>query len=483
MAHVIRRNVMARIAILSALMGLGFLASARATTFLVEPDGAGEFPTIQSAMDVASYGDTVLVMPGVYHDCTHVDSHGRLCCVLLTPGVCLQSQTGQPADVMIDAQQLGRVIFSQFGDSLTIIRGFTVTGGLGGSFGLDRYGGGLLCEYTQTLIESCVLSGNSSYSGGGIACRSGSPTIRNCDFIGNTVDGDGAGIILLADSDPLIENCVFSDNDAAADGGAIYVTRSSGMVRGCLFTENRAGFWGAGIYCQSFSTPHVQDCTFCLNYCYSEGSGICASSGSSLTVERTIVAFNTGAPGVSTLLGGDASSIDVRCCDVFGNLENNYGGSMDDQTGLNDNISADPCFCDMANDDFTLWNYSPCAQAACGTIGARPVACWDAQEVVDSDASDAARLNLLRIDASPSPFSETTRIWSTSASHGLVRIAIFDMAGREVRSLEVDGTDHDSPLLTWDGRDHSGVLVPASVYWIRASQGDRRAAARVLVFR
>jgi hypothetical protein len=474
---------MRRFAVCLAILCAAFLTHADAATYLVKPDGTGDYPTIQSAMDAASYGDTVLVMPGTYYDCTHLDSHARLCCVLMKSGVCLRGQTGQPADVTIDAQQLGRAISSRFGDPSTIIRDITLTGAWIDGFDLGRWGGGLHCEGSSPLVENCIFTGNGGYSGTAMACWASSPTIRNCRFIDNDAQGDGAGLIALQGSGPVIEDCLFTGNEAQMDGGALYFSNSSGVVSGCLFAENVAGFWGAGIYAQSSSTLVIRHCTFCLNHCHGDGSGICASSDASLTLEQSIIAFNTGAPGISTLAGGDPASIGVLCCDVYGHPEDNYGGAMLDQTGLNDNISADPCFCDLSNDAFTLWNYSPCAQAGCGTIGAYPVACWDAQEIAGPGAIPAAREGRLGVCASPNPFSLTTSLLLTLSRPGAVHVGIFDMAGREVRSLLVDGAAGEASGLTWDGCDRAGALVPAGVYWVHASQAGRSGVTRVLALR
>lgn len=473
---------MTRVLIVLGIVGAGFLANAGAATYLVMPGGIGEYPTIQSAMDAASYGDTVLVMPGTYYDCTHPDNHGRFCSVFMKSGVCLQGQTGQPADVTIDAQHNGRAIFCEYADGSTIIRGLTLTGAWVEGTDLGRWGGGLCCVYSTPLIENVVFTGNHASSGGGMACRYSSPTIRGCSFIGNDAISDGGGLYVLSESEPLIENCLFTGNEVEMDGGAIYFTHSSGIVRDCLFTHNLAGFWGAGIYCQSNSAPEIRNCTLCLNHCYGDGSGICASSGSTPTVDRCIVAFNTGAPGISTLAGADASTISVLCSDVYGQPDDNYGGTTPDQTGLNDNISADPCFCDLAADAFTLWNYSPCAQAGCGTIGAYPVACWAAQDVAGPGAT-SAREGRLAVSASPNPFSATTSILFTSPVPGSPQIAILDMAGREVRSLAVTGTARGSSTSTWDGRDGDGQRVPVGVYWVRALYEGGGVSARVVVLR
>ena len=43
-------------------------APANATTYLVRPDGTGDFQTIQAAIDVATTGDSVLVDQGLYEE-------------------------------------------------------------------------------------------------------------------------------------------------------------------------------------------------------------------------------------------------------------------------------------------------------------------------------------------------------------------------------------------------------------------------------
>jgi hypothetical protein len=73
--------------------------------------------------------------------------------------------------------------------------------------------------------------------------------------------------------------------------------------------------------------------------------------------------------------GGEAT---LTCCDIFGNEGGDWVGEIAGQYGINGNISEDPLFCDMANDDFTIQADSPCApehSGGCGLIGLMPVGC------------------------------------------------------------------------------------------------------------
>jgi hypothetical protein len=64
--------------------------------------------------------------------------------------------------------------------------------------------------------------------------------------------------------------------------------------------------------------------------------------------------------------------------DVFGNDGGDYAGPLSGQSGVRDNFSLDPLFCDPAGDDYTLRTISPCAPpgvTGCGQVGARGAAC------------------------------------------------------------------------------------------------------------
>jgi len=43
------------------------LPSANAATYVVTPDGTGDFPTIQAAIDAAVTGDVIQLTDGVFH--------------------------------------------------------------------------------------------------------------------------------------------------------------------------------------------------------------------------------------------------------------------------------------------------------------------------------------------------------------------------------------------------------------------------------
>jgi nucleoside-diphosphate-sugar epimerase len=83
----------------------------------------------------------------------------------------------------------------------------------------------------------------------------------------------------------------------------------------------------------------------------------------------------------------------------------------------------------------------------------------------------------------PSPMSAgtncTVRLRSSHSEAG--RLLVFDARGRTIRKLGVWPGQDGAMLSRWDGRDARGMPVPAGVYFLRWSDGNRSAAAKVVM--
>jgi hypothetical protein len=98
---------------------LGLAACAAAETIQVPAEAA----SVQAALDLSGPGDTVLVAAGSYEANLIWPA---------TPGIKLLSEKGAEATVL-DAGARDQVIGIYSGvDSTTLIRGFTITGGIAG---------------------------------------------------------------------------------------------------------------------------------------------------------------------------------------------------------------------------------------------------------------------------------------------------------------------------------------------------------------
>lgn len=80
----------------------------------------------------------------------------------------------------------------------------------------------------------------------------------------------------------------------------------------------------------------------------------------------------------------------------------------------------------------------------------------------------------LRLDQNyPNPFNPATTIRFRLPSAGAVNLAVYDAAGRLVRTL-VDGELAAGPhAYLWDGQDHRGRMAPSGIYLSRLISADR----------
>lgn len=170
---------------------------------------------------------------------------------------------------------------------ITILEGFTITGGNANGSWPDNTGGGMF------NIGS-------------------SPTVTNCIFRGNSVKGDGGGMYNLNGSNPTVSGCTFTSNSAENEGGGMRNLRSSPTVIECIFNENTAsGGWytgGGAMYNSDSSHPRLSECTF--------------------TGNRTTTSYTYG----GAIYNNKESRPSVTRC-VFINNSSNYGGAVLNRQG------------------------------------------------------------------------------------------------------------------------------------------------------
>lgn len=195
--------------------------------------------TIQSAILAASNGDTVLVSPGTYKE--RIDFSKR--------AITVKSVSG-PTVTIVDGAGLGPVVsFTQGENATSVLQGFTIQNGAGGSVGLGQGGGITIEGSSPTIIGNRVVNNN----GGGIAILNGAGTqILSNTITGNSSGSDGGGIVLWASGAVLIRDNIITGNTSNGNGGGIAtVNAAPATIVDNLIAGNKAG--GAGGL--SFSNP------------------------------------------------------------------------------------------------------------------------------------------------------------------------------------------------------------------------------------
>ena len=121
--------------------------------------------------------------------------------------------------------------------------------------------------------------------------------------------------------------------------------------------------------------------------------------------------------------------------------------------------------------DWTLW-VSDNAGADVGTVNQWCVKALGASPQTGIDDELGTPVTYVLRGVSPNPFNPMTTVSYGSPVDSAVRLAVYNVAGRHVRTL-VDGqVDAGYHVVVWDGRDDRGVEVSSGVYFCRM-EADR----------
>jgi pectin methylesterase-like acyl-CoA thioesterase len=353
------------IGLLSVLL-LALPATAQATTYVVNPSGTGDFPTIQAAINAVVNGDVIELTNGTF------SGPGNRDIDFVGKAITVRSQSDMPSTCIIYPD----------GSVSAPFRAFIFENGEGSG---------------SILRGVAIRNGYDRNSGGGILCNSSSPTIENCMFTGNqagsipySFTGYGGAVACVGLCSPSFIDCLFLDNEADfnSTGGAVYCdAECSAEFNGCTFIRNGADA-GGGVHTRTLCNISIIGCTFYDNYCGAgTGGGVYVGENCYVEFENTIIANSS----LGEAVGFDPmGAADLSCCDFYGNAGGDWTGFIAGELGSNGNISEDPRFCNPGSNDLTLHSTSACApdnSGGCGQIGAHPVACYPTTYVVHADGS------------------------------------------------------------------------------------------------
>jgi hypothetical protein len=426
-----------RLATLALSVALLVAGSASGTTYTVRPDGTGDFPTIQQAINACVGGDVITLAGGIFtgEGNRDLDYTGK--------AITLVSQGVDPSMCIIDCQgtssdpHRGFSFHSGEGPNsilswITIRNGYAPVRSTMDGLTPEDGGGAIRCIGSSPKIVNCTFTGNSamhesSERGGVIYCSSGSSLILyGCAFTENTAGS--AGALFCGDSSVQLFGCTFEGNYSYSYAGAACCAGDCMPdFAHCRFVGNRCETYGGAVSVHTGCTPFFTDVLFAENqggsggamwfYGYAEleratmtgnvanvggavaaysggprflystiahntstssssgGSAFYCSGGSHPLILKCIVAFNDGgAPFECT----SQSSVDIGWSDVFGNSHGDWVGCIADQYDNDENMCVDPLFCGDENPEepYSLHSDSPCGpEGPIWLIGAWPVGC------------------------------------------------------------------------------------------------------------
>ncbi len=462
------------------LLGLVLVAATsagRATTWQVRQDGTGDFSTIQAAVDASAPGDSIRVGAGRYLDYAYMSVGGNFNAnVYVNVHVDSLTIIGQGADETIIGPPTlhaeppyGPIGFLVFSDVLWLrLENLRV----------DHIYTGIYRWLGRLEIERCAFSnigrkGIVAWTDGGLSIQ------------GSTFENNYGGITAYSYCEnATISSCLFVNNGMHVSFGSAQNANVShcdflGGVVGIQYSE---GAYGAVSDCHFENIAHVA---------MSVGLNSCA------TLERNTVFGGEEAvyiEGLSNVIASD-NRFDSQTYDaVF--LHNStvlfHGNHF-----LNPALWAiyiphisytNPPVVEL---DFTgnYWGTDDPGQIAewiwDGHDDANILAVVDYEPFLVITPVETPRgMSGLELVASPNPFNPVISVVYRLPEPSAVRLCVFDLRGRLVRSLHAsayrDAGEHD---LSWDGRDDAGAALPSGTYLLRLVAGVEAKSLRVALIR
>jgi len=387
--------VLLRIEVIALLTLLAVLptGAVAGSTYVVQPDGLGDYPTIQAAITAATDGDIIELTDGTF------TGDGNRDIAVPSRDLTIRSQGGDPMACIIDCEGSARAEHRGFYFDTTIGTGDATVQGIAVIYGYTTaHGGGILIEGASPLIDNCIVAectadGSMARGGGVYVGDDGSPQFVDC-IVTVCTGGYGAGVAIYQ-AEGTFESCTIGDNVATNRVGGVYLQsagpsdftdcsivsnkapRIGGIRTGshlsgditltdCDISRNEATYDYAGGVCLVGGTV-LTNCTIVDNSALGSGGGVYGRYDSG-TLSNCIIAYSEDGCGVAAEEAGTEPTL--NCCDVYGNVEGNYDAVVGDQTRVNDNFSLDPEFCDLAAADYRLYDTSPCLAGAspCGSL-------------------------------------------------------------------------------------------------------------------
>jgi len=329
-------------------------------------------PTIQSAINVATNGDKVLVAPGTYKE--NINFLGKNIAVVSSAGA---------SKTIIDGGQLDTVVRFVSGESRqAILSGFTVQ-----NAGFNNVSAIDIENSSPTLEYNIITANNSCYPGIAINSNYGGPQIHG-NLIANN-NGQcyfGSAITVNGGTGANVkENAIVGNY-----GGISLQSSTATVVVGNVVSENRTGIYTNNLAGDALITQNLIASNQAEGLAWdlppgrllnntianNEGSGgQFASEINATAVNNQLVLQNNLIIATGTMSAFYCGSYDmnnppvIANNDIFAASGVPLNGSCPDSNGKRGNISSDPLFVSFLSDNFHLQSGSPAIDAGKNTSG------------------------------------------------------------------------------------------------------------------
>ncbi|MEE9296537.1 MAG: hypothetical protein V3W34_16455 [Phycisphaerae bacterium] len=320
--------------------------------------------TLQDALAVAVFGDTIRVADGTYKpdQGTGQTAGDRAASFELVSRVALEGgyagcgaadpderdfvanetilsgdlSSNDTPDFANHDENSYQVVSSIRTTATTVLDGFTITGGANTVDSFSR-GGGIYAELAGGTVSNCVLALNIATQGGGLNAETSSLTLAACTFRDNSALGWWGGGARIVDGTVALNDCTFDDNSSTSNGGGLAVWDSGDgqgpstavvTLNNCGFFDNESSFYGGGIYNRNVNLS-ATDCVFERNKAR-WGGGIKSYGGPGIILRGCTFDANSSdddGGGIHSGFGLDSTDSFVDCV-FIANTSGDNGGAF-----------------------------------------------------------------------------------------------------------------------------------------------------------
>jgi hypothetical protein len=382
----------------------------------------------------------------------------------------LSGDIGTPGD---NADNSCHVVTGSGTDASAVLDGFTVTAGNadGGDGGVP-WGGGMLSQSGSPALTNVTFADNAAQQGGGaLIIYGGAPTFTNVIFRGNAATLFGGGLLNDESTSPLLVNVAFWGNTANLGGGMLNYS----------------------------SSPTLINVTFAGNAATSAGGGVFNWNGVAPAFTNTILWGNTASTS-GPQISNDGSALLISYSDIQGS---GGSGAWDPGLGTNggNNIDANPLFRDAMLGNLRLAPGSPAIDAgssalvppgvttdADGSIrvvgAAVDMGAYEYSAALVGVASDpihAVPVTIALRSPYPNPSNRGVHVTFDVERRRGVRIGVYDVQGRRVRTLLDEVREPGRHTVRWDRVDDAGRQVARGLYFLRLHSEGWSAQRKLVV--
>ncbi len=357
--------------------------------------------------------------------------------------------------------------------------------------------GGSICLLSSAMqMTNVTITGNSADNGGGIYSNNSDPELYNCIIWGNSSTTNGNEIYIDTGAPIFNFSCYGNDaGDVYNNGGTLTATNN------CI-TTNPQFVGPSNNATHPYSISGISPCTdtgydsYCSESYDIRGNGfdrkLDKTTGAAGTIDMGAYEYKVGDDAlpvelVSFTASNKGNSINLEWTtasenDNLGFVIYRKSGSTDWQqlasyqthselTGQGSTSSPSQyCFMDnntIAGVDYTYRLYEVCTSGAKTEIGTTTVT-----------ATIPSTTQLFA--AYPNPFNPSTTLNYNLAKDGHVTLTVYDVLGRQIKTLlnqqQVAG-DHS---IQWDGSTDSGTTATSGTYLVRMQTTDFSQIHKVL---